>query len=142
MDQIIDYLKSVTLVDAVGIVLVCVIVVLCAQLFGRLMGKRRMKKRARLTQEVREIIEDHFVDGLTEAIYSKRMSIEEARELYAKIAHWGFWGLHPRKFVPKKTPEELEELKEKLKARRAAREKANRSFDDMLEAMATELKGA
>jgi len=97
---------------------------------------REMKKRAKLSKEVREIIEDHIVCAFSEAIASKRITLDDARELYAKYAHLGFWGLHPRKFVPKKTKLDLEELKQQLKEKRAAREASNNqpsALDKLLE---------
>lgn len=92
------------------------------RLFKAMMGKLKMRKQAKLTKEVCEIIEDRIVCGLSEAINSKRITIDEARIWYGRFAHLGFWGLHPRKFQPKKTALDLAELKEKLKAARSARE--------------------
>ena len=91
----------------------------------KMMGKIKMRRKLQLTKDVCEIIEDKFVDGLTEAIDSKRLNLEDARQLYARLAHLGFWGLHPRKFTPKKTREDLDELKAKLKAQRTARSNSN-----------------
>jgi hypothetical protein len=126
MDEVIQYFngleewqKPLALV-IVGFILYLVIKYVMG-LWDKLMGYRAMKKRARLTKEVCEIIEDQIVNGLSEAIASKRITIDDARQLYGKFAHLGFWGLHPRKFTPKKTPEELHELKERLKAKRQAR---------------------
>jgi hypothetical protein len=110
------------------------------KLHSMLLGKWAMRKRAKLTQEVREIIEDSFVSGLSEAINSKRISIDDARILYAKLAHLGFWGVQPRKFVPKKTALDLAVLKEELKAKRAARvNNGESSVDKLLAKMAVEL---
>jgi len=86
----------------------------------RLMGKWKMKQRAKFLAKVREAVEDCVVEGLSEGIYNKRIAIEDAREVYAMLARFGFWGLHPRKFSPKKTPEELQALKMQLATKRAA----------------------
>lgn len=113
-----DWVSVVTLVIA-GFCLYVSIKLLMG-LWDDWMGKRTMKKRAKLSKEVCEIIEDRIVCGLSEAISSKRITIDEARQLYARFAHLGFWGLHPRKFTPIKTPEDLQELKERLQAKRKA----------------------
>lgn len=128
--QFVDYVTRLRAVDEdaflmiaafclVAAAVVCgVCVHFIAAIYNRLMGKWAMAKRAKLTQDVREIIEDCLVEGLSEAIESKRINIEEARQLYARMAHFGLWGLHPKKFSPKITSEDLADLKERLKAKR------------------------
>lgn len=107
----------------VGAALILACVLYTIEMLARdLMGSWKMRKRAKRTKEVLEIVEDLVVDGLTEAIENKRVTLDEARVLYARIAHLGFWGLHPRKFAPKKSREDLFELKERLLAARSARE--------------------
>ena len=126
--------------------------------YRKLMGKLRMRRRNRFNRRVGEALEDVFVNAVSQAsaprevinVYGEkvieppRITIEDARQLYARLAHLGFWGLHPRKFTPIKTDEDLHELKERLKSVRAAREASNKSFDTMLDDLATQLnlKGA
>ena len=104
--------------------------------YKKLMGKYQMRKREKRIKALREllgndfmqVLEDHICDVFTEAVYTKRISDDQARIIYADLAHrTGLWGLHPRKFSPNKTPEALQKLKEQLKARRIARE----SVDDL-----------
>jgi len=106
----------------------------------KIWGNYKMKKRAKMSQEFRELLEDYIVEALSVALtpYEVKgpdgkmvvrppvITLDEARVFYSKMAHLGFWGLHPRKFTPKKTPEELDLLKQQLKANKAARA-ANKS---------------
>jgi hypothetical protein len=123
------------------------VAILCLSIAHKrlLMGTTKMPERTKLSKEVCEIIEDKFVDGLTEAIAAKRLTIEEARQLYARLAHFGFWGLHPRKFTPKKTQEDLDALKAQLLAARSAREISNSQptvsiVDKLLDGVEADLK--
>lgn len=114
------------------------------KLLGKALRISKMRKRAKLSKEVCEIIEDHMVNAFNEAIASKRITIDEGRELYARFARLGFWGLHPRKFTPRKTGEELDALKETLRAKKAAREASKKQstmsvVDKLLDGLDAEL---
>lgn len=146
MDQFMNYIKlyDSQILPAIAGLGLAIVVGMSAyyapKLYNLLLGNMRMRKRAMLSQDVREIIEDHFVSALSESIDAKRITIDEARSLYAKFAHLGFWGLHPRKFVPKKTALDLAVLKEELQKRRLARAtNGQSSIDLLLEKMAVEL---
>ena len=107
---------------------------------GYLRGKLRMRYKIKFRKDVLEVIEDCFCDGLTEAIEAKRITLEEARQMYAKLAHLGFWGLHPRKFTPKKTAEDFAKLKQAIKERRSAKSSSEASVAKLLEGVLAELK--
>lgn len=89
---------------------------------GRIQMKTREKRRALM----REIVEDCFVDGISNALELKKITDDEARIMYAQFARMGFFGLFYRKFNRRKTQEELDALKLKLQAAQAAR-KAKKS---------------
>lgn len=107
-------------------------------------GNLKMKKRAKLSKEVCLIIEDHVTEAFSTAISEKWITIDEARQLYARFARLGFWGLHPRKFAPKKSELDLTELKQRLQESKAAREASKKKstmsiVDKLLEGLDTEL---
>ena len=119
-----------------------------------------MRRRNRFNRRVGEALEDVFVNAVSQAsaprevinVYGEkvieppRITIEDARQLYArKMGASQVSGDYiPCKFTPIKTDEDLHELKERLKSVRAAREASNKSFDTMLDDLATQLnlKGA
>ncbi len=122
-------------------------------------GNYMRKKRARLSREVREIIEDNFVETLStllephevigmggkKVIIPPKITIEQARVEYAKMAAQGFWGLHPTKFDKRKTPEDLHELKVRLQEQRAIRQSSKKppayNAAELLDDLEAELNG-
>lgn len=115
-----SYYYPIIAAIAVGTLTFCVL-----KLLMKVRGIIKMRRRKKFSKEVIEVLEDQFVEGMSRAIDEGKITIEEARQLYAKIAHFGFWGLHPRKFTPRKTPEQLAELKQQIKERLAAKTNGN-----------------
>jgi hypothetical protein len=91
------------------------LLVIATRWLARLTGKLAMAVKEKLGKAIVEIVEDAFVNGLDEAVTAGRLSANDARIAYSKIAHVGFWGLHPRKYSP--PPPDPEQVKENIRKR-------------------------
>ena len=114
------------------------------KLLGKIMGKKRAKMKALIAdilgEEFKEVVEDRFVAMISNALTEKRITIDDARMIYAYYGHLGFWGLHPRKFQPVKTGLDLQELKEELRKKHP---KANgKASNERVDAFMQELNTA
>lgn len=106
--------------------------------FRTIKGKLEMRAKKKLDQAVCSIIADKVVCVFNVEIHSGRMSIDEARIHYARLAQGlGIWDLYPRKLEVRPSPLDMAELKQRLLEKHRPRALAQAWVSEFEEEMAT-----